>query len=184
MRTSHRIKGAFRVNNGINEFFFNIVFKCLGQVTVRHQGSLDVCWTFASLASLESTLKPTVTADLSENHVRWYHGFDSGPVSGGNADMVLAYLARWNGPVNESSDPYNSGPKTGLTPVYHVQQAEYLPDKSAAAIKQALIDSGAVYTSIYASAVDSSTYYNDQAAALYYNGSAPLSTRRGDCRLG
>lgn len=148
--------------------------RSLGRVTpVRHQGSLNVCWTFASLASLESTLKPTVTADLSENHVRWYHGFDSGPVSGGNADMVLAYLARWNGPVNESSDPYNSGPKTGLTPVYHVQQAEYLPDKSAAAIKQALIDSGAVYTSINASAVDSSTYYNDQAAALYYNGSAP-----------
>lgn len=147
--------------------------RSLNRVTaVRNQGELSVCWTFASLASLESTLMPSVTADLSENNMRWLHGFDSGPERGGNADMALAYLARWNGPVSESSDPYGSSQKTGLTPIYHIQQVEYLP-KSADAIKQALIDSGAVYTSIYASAVDSSSYYNAQAAALYYNGSAP-----------
>ncbi|MDD3305531.1 MAG: lectin like domain-containing protein [Acetobacterium sp.] len=145
----------------------------LGRVTdVRHQGTLNVCWTFASLASLESTLKPAVTADLSENNIRWNHGFDSGPDSGGNAEMVMAYLARWSGPVSESSDPYNTGQKTGLAPIYHVQRSEYL-GKSPTAIKQALLDSGAVYTAINASAVDSSTYYNAAAAALYYNGNAP-----------
>lgn len=147
--------------------------RSLGRVTdVRHQGTLNVCWTFASLASLESTLKPAVTADLSENNIRWNHGFDSGPDSGGNSEMVLAYLARWSGPVSESSDPYNTGQKTGLAPIYHVQQSEYL-GKSPTAIKHALLDSGAVYTAINASAVDSSTYYNAAAAALYYNGSAP-----------
>ncbi|PKM62040.1 MAG: surface layer protein B [Firmicutes bacterium HGW-Firmicutes-4] len=147
--------------------------RSLGRVTdVRHQGTYNVCWAFASLASLESTLKPTATVDLSENNLRWNHGFDSGPEDPGNADMAMAYLTRWSGPVSESSDPYGSSKKIGLAPVYHVQQAENLP-KSATAIKQALMDSGAVYTSIYASSTNSSSYYNADAAALYYNGSNP-----------
>lgn len=143
-----------------------------GRLTpVKHQGNLGVCWTFASLGSLESTLRPSVTADLSENNIRWNHGFDNGPESGGNASMSLAYMARWNGPVSESSDPYPTGQKTGLAPIYHIQQAEFLP-KSATALKQALMDGGAVFTSLYASAVDNPSYFNQNTSALYYNGSA------------
>lgn len=149
--------------------------RSLGRVTaVRDQGQLGVCWAFASLGSLESTIKPTATTDLSENNLRWNHGFDSGPTSGGNANMALAYLARWSGPVSESSDPYNTGQKTGLAPIYHVQEAQDLP-KSAAAIKQALMESGAVYTSIYAGVFDLPQYYNSQSSAFYYNGSAPIN---------
>lgn len=146
--------------------------RTLGRLTpVRSQGDYNSCWTFASLGSLESTLKPAVTADFSENNMMWNHGFDTGVNGGGNSAMAMAYLSRWSGPVSETSDPYGSSQKTGLAPIYHVQQAEYLPD-SQDAIKQAIIDDGALYTSIYAGAFDYPTYYNQNSSALYYNGNA------------
>lgn len=148
--------------------------RSLGRVTaVRHQGSLGNCWAFASLGSLESTLMPAVTTDFSENNLRWNNGFDYGLDQGGNADMAVAYLARWEGPVSESSDPYNTGQKTGLDPLYHVQEVEYLPD-SPAAVKTAIMEGGAVFTAINASAIDIPAYYNAQNAALYYYGSAKI----------
>ncbi|WP_296560153.1 lectin like domain-containing protein [uncultured Acetobacterium sp.] len=143
-----------------------------GRVTeIRNQGQLGVCWTFASLGSLESYLKPTKTEDLSENNIRWNHGFDSGPTSGGNASMALAYFSRWSGPVGESSDPYGSSQKTGLAPLYHIQKAEFIA-KSPAMIKTAILNGGAVYSSIYSDAIDSPTYYNKNTHALYYDGNA------------
>lgn len=145
-----------------------------GRLTaIRDQGELGNCWAFASLGSLESYLKPTAAADLSENNLRWNNGFDYGLDQGGNATMAIAYLARWSGPVSESSDPYGSSQKTGLAPTYHVQQVEYLPE-SADAIKAALMDTGAVYTSIYAGAFDSASYYNQNTSALYYTGYATI----------
>ncbi|WP_373485871.1 lectin like domain-containing protein [Acetobacterium malicum] len=145
-----------------------------GRLTaIRDQGELGNCWAFASLGSLESYLKPTAAADLSENNLRWNNGFDYGLDQGGNAAMAIAYLARWSGPVSESSDPYGSSQKTGLVPTYHVQQVEYLPE-SADAIKAALMDTGAVYTSIYAGAFDSASYYNQNTSALYYTGYATI----------
>ncbi|AFA48624.1 lectin like domain-containing protein [Acetobacterium woodii] len=138
---------------------------------IRDQGSLGNCWTFASLGSLESTLRPSVAVDLSENNLRWNNGFDYGVDAGGNSAMALAYLARWSGPVSEISDPYGSAKKTGLSAIYHVQEVEYLP-KSATVIKAAIIDGGALYTSIYADAFDYPSYYNPNTSALYYTGSA------------
>lgn len=143
-----------------------------GRVTaVRNQGQWGSCWTFASLGSLESYLKPIKTEDLSENNMMWNHGFDYGPNDGGNSDMATAYLARWSGPVSESSDPYDSTKKTGLTPIHHVQQVGYLP-KSQVAVKEAIIAGGALSTSIFADAFDFPSYYNEQSFALYYDGYA------------
>jgi C1A family cysteine protease len=92
---------------------------------------------FGSFGSLESNLLPYETWDFSENHVKnilsnlYPEGFDRDyDSSGGEPIMVLAYLARWSGPVNESDDPYN--PSSGisperLTPVKHVQECVFLP---------------------------------------------------------
>lgn len=137
--------------------------------TVRHQGNFNSCWTFSSLGSLESYLKTKETVDLSENNLMLNHGFDYSVSAGGNSNMALAYLSRWSGPVSESSDPYGSSKKTGLSPIYHLQSAEYLP-RSETAIKQAIIDGGALDTSIYSTAFDYDNYYNKTTAALYYNG--------------
>lgn len=161
---------------GINTASFPVSYdlRSIGRLTaIRDQGSLGNCWTFASIGSLESYLKPTATTDLSENNLRWNNGFDYGLDQGGNATMAIAYLARWSGPVSESNDPYGTSQKNGLAPIYHVQQVEYLPE-SADAIKAALMANGAVYTSIYASAFDSASYYNQNTSALYYNGYAKI----------
>ncbi|WKY47903.1 lectin like domain-containing protein [Eubacteriaceae bacterium ES3] len=143
-----------------------------GRITaVRNQGEWGSCWAFASIASLESYLKASETTDLSENNMMWNHGFDWGPNYGGNSTIALSYLARWSGPVSETSDPYNSGKNTGLSPAYHVQSAEYLP-KNAAVIKEALMEGGALSTTIYSAAMDYPAYFNTSTSALYYYGSA------------
>ena len=144
-----------------------------GRVTaVRNQGSAGSCWVFATLASLESCLLPGETADYSENNLKNTHGFDPHPnTGGGNRDMSAAYLARWSGPIAEADDPYNPSSTTsppGLTARKHVQQTIYLPDRGGPtdnnAIKQALMDHGAVMTLYYMN----DSHFNDSTAA-YYN---------------
>lgn len=143
-----------------------------GRVTaVRDQNPYGSCWAFASIASLESYLKATQSTDLSENNLMLNHGFDWGPDDGGNEGMAIAYLTRWSGPISESDDPYGSAQKSGLSPVYHVQEAEHLPN-SPSVIKQALMDGGALDTSICSAAMDSDYYFNSETSALYYDGSA------------
>jgi len=141
-----------------------------GRITaVRDQGDYGSCWAFASLASLESYLKPETSVDFSENNLMWNNGFDRTPEDGGNYTMATAYLARWSGPVSESSDPYDTPKKTGLAPLYHVQEVLSIP-KLPSAIKQALLDGGALYTSMYSVPLDSDEYYNRANSAFYYDG--------------
>ncbi|WP_051355665.1 lectin like domain-containing protein [Acetobacterium malicum] len=141
-----------------------------GRITdIRNQGDYGSCWAFASLASLESYLKQDTTVDLSENNLMWNSGFDGTPDDGGNYSMATAYLARWSGPVSESSDPYGTPKKTGLAADYHVQEVESIPNLPSA-IKQTLMDGGVLYTSMYSVPLDSDEYFNSDNAAFYYDG--------------
>lgn len=146
----------------------------------RDQGSCGACWAFATYGSLESCLRPAEAWDFSENNLKNTHGFDIAHCDGGNRDMSTAYLARWSGPIDESDDPYNPSSGTspvGLSPQKHVQEVLFLPVRTGPTdndtIKQAVLDYGGVYTSMYYH----DAFYNATHHAYYYTGGG--STNHG-----
>ncbi|WP_373484358.1 lectin like domain-containing protein [Acetobacterium sp.] len=141
---------------------------------IRNQSPYGTCWSFASMASLESHINNGDTIDLSENNLIWNHGFNWGPYDGGNEAMATAYFARWSGPVNESDDPYGSVQKIDLSPAYHVQDVENI-SKNPSEIKEALMAGGALMTGMYAGSFDSATYYNSDLATLFYDGNEGIN---------
>jgi C1A family cysteine protease len=95
-----------------------------GHVTpVKDQGAAGSCWAFGTYGALESSILVAggAATDLSENHLKNYHGFDWGPTEGGNFYISEAYLSRWDGPASEADDPYHDiddRPTPGGPPQY------------------------------------------------------------------
>ena len=84
---------------------------------VQRQGSYGMCWSFASLASLESTIiRQEPAIDLSEWSLAYYayapdYGFpvadNTDPLRmGGNFYVAAPMLTGWRGPVNEADAPF------------------------------------------------------------------------------
>jgi C1A family cysteine protease len=136
---------------------------------VRNQNPYGTCWAFAALAALESGLMPAATYDFSEDNLALNSGFGFGdPYNhGGNDSMAAAYLTRWAGPVNEAADAYgDSFTPAELSAVRHLQEIRWIAPAAGAdnqALKQAVVDTGAVSVSVYWS----NTYYNAACAAYY-----------------
>jgi C1A family cysteine protease len=165
-----------------------------GVTAVRDQAGCGSCWTFGTMASLESYLKfkKTTTADFSEADLNENHGFDPGVCMGGNYWMSTAYMARWGGPVTEADVPYpywltetggsSAGAATiqsivgetpGVPTSYRAQNVYFLPQSvtrphpvaDLTTLKTAVQTSGAVGINVYWN----DAYYNSTNHSYYVN---------------
>ncbi|MFA5332503.1 MAG: lectin like domain-containing protein [Methanoregula sp.] len=140
---------------------------------VKDQTYFGTCWAFASLASLESTLMPvTPTPDFSEKNLANLAGFDLAiPDGGGQVWMAAAYLTRWNGPVDEATDPYPSGNTWSSSgtypPVKYIQNIIIFPLRTDRTntenMKYGLTTWGAAATGFYWN----DSFYNNTYASYY-----------------
>lgn len=146
-----------------------------GRITsVKNQGQCGSCWLFPTMGCVESRWKVLGLGDfdLSEDNLKNCHGFDYLPCEGGSREMATAYFTRSTGPYSESQDPYtaaSSGCPSGLSPLAYVSDARFVP-KNKNAIKQALMDYGALYNTFRWEAAS----YNSSNYTYCYTGTSNL----------
>lgn len=168
---------------GLSDYPASYDLRTLGRVSpVRDQMDAGSCWAFGVYASLESYILGAEgkNMDFSENNIKnllseeYPEGFDRTFDGGGNAFMTTAYLARWNGPVSETDDPYDSHSRvspTDLPSIKRIPEIAFLPARSGPEdndlIKWALMNNGVV-TSVICFSND---YYDASNCTFYYGGS-------------
>lgn len=146
---------------------------------VKDQEEIGACWAFATLGSIESVLLPQNLYDFSEDHLSLNHGYNVSQNEGGDFNIAMSYLARWDGPVLESDDPYGDGKTDVLAKVVrHVQEAKVIPAKDYTAIKLSVLLHGGLQSAMYFDEGlinGENTIYNQFTNSYYYKGNAKFN---------
>lgn len=139
---------------------------------VKSQGGYGTCWALAATSALEASLLPKTHVIFSADHMALNNAFSVTLNDGGDYRMAMAYLAGWQGPVQEEADAYGDAySPAGLLPVVHVQEMRLYEDVPREKLKKAIQTYGAVQTSLYmsrATTAEDQPYYNAYFSAYEY----------------
>ena len=132
------------------------------------------CWAYSTMGAVESRLLMlgSGTYNLSDNNLKYCHKYLPERSTNGNHWMSSAYFARRSGPYLETEDPYpggTTGPENcpnDLSAQFYVHQSRYPPSQDINAMKQTVLDYGAVWSLLYWN----SNNYNTEDYTYYYSG--------------
>ncbi|MCR5413470.1 MAG: hypothetical protein K6F50_01920 [Kiritimatiellae bacterium] len=149
-----------------------------GWVTsVKDQKDLGNCWSFATLAAIETQLLKSGRGeyDFSEKNLAKLSAMSGYGGNGAYANSAAGYLLRWSGPVAEADDPYvgtyaewDATDSPALPSELHIQDIVWIPaldgtEERRAELKRAILDYGAIATSMYWN-----DYYSSSNKTYYY----------------
>ena len=158
--------------NGTIPSYFNLV-EMGWDTSVKNQGSLGICWDYATIAMVETAVKKAtgIELDLSEGNVKnllskyAIYGENIDSNEGREGFTACLYLLSSLGPVLESVDPtsdYKYSPLL-MNNLIHVSNIAYAERKNFTdndAIKEAVMKYGAVKIGFYAGKTkDGYSYY-------------------------
>jgi len=146
----------------------------LGMVPPVKTQSNGGCWAYSSMSTMESRMLMLGEGlyDLSDNNLKYCHGFFPSRSTYGNAWMTTAYFARQSGPLLEEQDPYPGGTSepgvdcpVGEAPAFYVRDARY-PEGDMNTIKQLVMDVGSVWSLFYFN----NAYFDPTDNTYFYGG--------------
>ncbi len=137
------------------------------------------CWAYSTMGAVESRLLMLEMGEynLSDNNLKYCNKYIPERSTNGNHWMSSAYFARRSGPYLEIEDPYPGG-TTGsencpndLSATFYIPQSRYPPPQDIDAIKQTVLDYGAVWSLLYYN----STYLDPDDDTYYYGGTTEVN---------
>ncbi len=149
---------------------------------VKNQGEMGACWTFGTMAALESSLLRAtgITYDLSENNVQnnmvQYSKYGSKDLDeGGFAEQGLIYILTWMGTIPTQYDTFDElgkiSPVIATNESLHIQDAIVINGRnnftSNDEVKKAILKYGALATAYH----QNEEYYNEKTFAYYQDDS-------------
>jgi len=169
---------------------------------MKNQRQTGGCWAFATTTGLETytNKKLKLNHQYSTRHIEYSstrnflnneindHGYNRTLGSGGNYYMTSNYLINGYGPISENEMPFENNEdsialseiknKNILVDVNNIilkngTYGDMCTTSEIEDIKKHILENGAVVTTTYIT--KSTSYYNSQTAAFFYNGSNSIN---------